>query len=354
MNIFLTGATGFLGGRLVQNLLEQEHTVFILARNLEKAEGMKARLPHSFQERVHIIQGDIVQHNLGIAKEMVKKLINNIDVFYHLAALVKFDHDLRDTLMLLNYEGTKNAITFAHEIKASTFFHVSTAYTVGTSNKGNETLYDVNQEFNNPYEESKALAENEVMKYSDKMNVSIFRPAIIVGDSKTGEADSTFTLYGFMRGLELFKKRLERKNYPGKVHLIGSKDGTSNLVPVDYVADILTLAAKRAERNKIYNITNPAPPTNREILETIKYHLNFESLGIYEKGTSFSLTPVEEQLNKMIDVFGPYLDRSIHFEDRNTQGLLKESPIAHLNMTNEILEIIVRAYFSQEKDAIKL
>lgn len=53
MNIFLTGATGFLGGRLVQNLLEQEHTVFILARNLEKAEGMKARLPHSFQESAY-------------------------------------------------------------------------------------------------------------------------------------------------------------------------------------------------------------------------------------------------------------------------------------------------------------
>ncbi|CAG9621795.1 SDR family oxidoreductase [Sutcliffiella rhizosphaerae] len=352
MNIFLTGATGFLGGRLICNLLEQEHAVYILARNLDKAEALKASLPQVFRKNVHILKGDIVKPNLGLSHDLMEELTNKIDIFYHLAALVKFDQDLKDTLMSLNYEGTKNAINFANTIKVPKFLHISTAYTVGVSNEGKEKLYDLNQAFNNPYEESKAFAEHEVMKFNESMDISIFRPAIIVGDSKTGEADSSFTLYGFMRGLELFKKRLDRKKYQDKVHLVGSKEGTSNLVPVDYVADILTLAAKKAERNRIYNITNPSPPTNREVLETIKQHLGFDSLGIYEKGTSFTLSPVEEQLNRMIDVFGPYLDRSINFEDNNTQALLAGSPIAHLNMTNEIVEIIVRAYFLQKKEAL--
>ncbi|MCG1022591.1 SDR family oxidoreductase [Sutcliffiella horikoshii] len=354
MNIFLTGATGFLGGRLIRNLLEEGHNVYLLARNMGKAKELKDRLPLSLQGNVTILKGDIVEKNFGFSTDILSGLTKKVDIFYHLAALVKFDHHLRDTLMEMNYHGTKNALGVARLIGVPKFIHVSTAYTVGVSNKGQEKLYDLQQNFNNPYEESKALAEHEVMKYKDKMDVSIFRPAIIVGDSKTGEADSNFTLYGFMRGLELFKRKLERKNYHEKVHLVGSKEGTSNLVPVDYVADILTIAAKKATKNTIYNITNPTPPTNREILGTIKEHLQFKTLGIYEKGTAYTLTPVEIQLNSMIDVFEPYLDRSISFEDANTQKLLKGSPIAHLNMTHEILEIIVRAYFQPEKVKVEM
>ncbi|WP_010198433.1 SDR family oxidoreductase [Bacillus sp. m3-13] len=354
MNIFLTGATGFLGGRLIRNLLEGEHTVYILARNIKKANALKEDLPLSLQDRVTILNGDIVKPKFGFSTEQLVALTNKIDIFYHLAALVKFDHHLRDTLMEMNYQGTKHALEVAASMGVGKFIHVSTAYTVGVSNSGKEELYNLEQDFNNPYEESKALAEHEVMKYKGEMDVSIFRPAIIVGDSKTGEADSNFTLYGFMRGLEVFKRKLERKSYEEKVHLVGSKDGTSNLVPVDYVADILTIAAQQAEKNTIYNVTNPAPPTNREILETIKAHLDFRSLGIYEKGTSFYLTPVELQLNSLIDVFGPYLDRSISFVDRNTQKLLKDSPISHLNMTKEILEIIIRAYFEPEKEKVEI
>ena len=354
MNIFLTGATGFLGGRLIRNLLEEGHNVYLLARNTEKANNQKDRLPLSLQENVTILKGDIVQTDFGFSPALLTELTKKIDIFYHLAALVKFDHHLRDILMEMNYHGTKNALEVARVLKVPKFIHVSTAYTVGVGNSGREKLYDLQQNFNNPYEESKALAEHEVMKYKEFMDISIFRPAIIVGDSKTGEADSNFTLYGFMRGLELFKRKLERKNYQEMVHLVGSKEGTSNLVPVDYVADILTIAAKRATSNTIYNITNPSPPTNREILATIKHHLQFDSLGIYEKGTVFTLNPIEMQLNSLIDVFEPYLDRSISFDDENTQALLKGSPIAHLNMTDEILEIIIRAYFEPESEKLEI
>ncbi|WP_223700928.1 SDR family oxidoreductase [Sutcliffiella deserti] len=346
MNIFLTGATGFLGGRLIRNLLEEGHTVYILARNLDKANKQKENLPFLLQEKVHILQGDIIKPDFGFTKDTLNLISGQVDIFYHLAALVKFDHELREQLMEMNFHGTKIALKVADKIGASKFIHVSTAYTVGTSNQGLEELYEISQGFNNPYEESKALAEHEVFQYQDKMEVSIFRPAIIVGDSKTGEADSAFTLYGFMRGLELFKRRLDRKLSIEKVHLVGSKHGTSNLVPVDYVADILTIAATKAKSRTIYNVTNPAPPTNREILEIIKYHLQFDTLGIYQKGTSFVLTPVEEQLNGMLNVFAPYLDRSISFNDANTQELLNGSPIAHLNMTDEIINIIVQAYFA--------
>ncbi|WP_253719429.1 SDR family oxidoreductase, partial [Staphylococcus aureus] len=104
------------------------------------------------------------------------------------------------------------------------------------------------------------------------MDVSIFRPSIIVGDSETGEADSEFTLYGFMRALDVFKRRIARSSDKADViyRVVGSKNATSNFVPVNYVADILALAASKAEAGKIYNITNPSPATNYDLLSLIK------------------------------------------------------------------------------------
>ena len=356
MNIFLTGATGFLGGKLIRQLLDKGHTLHILARNIDKAERLIDSVSLNEKHNITIYKGDITEKDLGLTNEAINELKNNVDVFYHLAALVKFDEELRDTLMNINWTGTREALQIAKKLNVKKFFHVSTAYTVGKDNEGQETLSPADREFFNPYEESKALAEHEVFKMKDEMEVSIFRPSIIVGDSKTGEADSEFTLYGFMRGLEVFKKRLERKNLlQGRsIHLIGTKDGTSNLVPVDYVADILALAMEKAEKEKIYHITNPAPKTNQHILETIKQHLLFDGLQVIEVEKAAILTKEEIQLNGMIKVFQPYLDRHIHFHDDNTQQFIKGTSISHLNMTDEMLNIIIGAYFQLNKEKVSI
>ncbi|WP_100333997.1 SDR family oxidoreductase [Bacillus alkalisoli] len=354
MNIFLTGATGFLGGKLIRQLLDKGHSLHILARNIDKAERLIESVSSKEQHNITIYKGDITGKNLGLTNEAILNLTNNVDVFYHLAALVKFDEELRDTLMNINLQGTKEALAVAKKLGVKKFFHVSTAYTVGTDNVGYESLSQPGREFFNPYEESKALAEHEVFDMQEEMEVSIFRPSIIVGDSKTGEADSEFTLYGFMRGLEVFKKRLERKNLlEGRnIHLIGTKDGTSNLVPVDYVADILALAIEKAEKNKIYHITNPVPKTNQQILETIKQHLEFGGLQVLEVEKASILTKEEIQLNGMIKVFQPYLDRHIKFHDENTQQFINGTNISHLNMTDEMLNIIISAYFQLNKEKV--
>src|SRR5699024_12059551 len=89
---------------------------------------------------------------------------------------------------------------------------------------------------------------------------SIIRPAIIIGDSVTGEADSKFTLYGFMKALKVFKRRITNKNIETVYRLFGDSTHTSNFVPVDYDVDVLTVACDYAENQKINNETNNYTP----------------------------------------------------------------------------------------------
>ncbi|TMU84284.1 SDR family oxidoreductase [Bacillus sp. BHET2] len=345
MNLFLTGSTGFLGGRLIKNLLQyKQNEVYILVRNVEKAERLRDSFFVDEQKRIHIFQGDIILPNAGLTKDDREWLTGKIDAVYHLAALVKFDQDLRDELFAANYDGTKHILELATRLQVKKFYYVSTAYTVGKLPKGVEELYPTDGEFHNPYEESKVKSEHLVASYRNQMDVSIFRPAIIVGDSKTGEADSQFTLYGFMRALGVFKRKTARRGGEERSYrLVAAKNGTSNLVPVDYVADILSLAPDRAQPDKIYHITNPNPPENIELLNMLKDALEFKNLSVFENTGEYELDEEEVKLNSLIEVFKVYLAGALTFDDRNTQKLIEGTGIAHLDMTEETIEMIIRA-----------
>ncbi|MGE9214354.1 SDR family oxidoreductase [Exiguobacterium aurantiacum] len=342
MNIFMTGATGFLGGRLARELIHRGHTLCVLARTPEKVEAMFSQ---DDRRSMTVLAGDLTAPFLGADDEFIKKHEWSFDLVLHMAALVKFDEELRDELFETNLTGTQQALNLAKALHCPRFFHVSTAYTLGAREIGDETLYATDQTFHNPYEESKAHAEQAVWEARHDLAVSIFRPAIIVGDSKTGEADSKFTMYGYMRALEVFKRRLERKGAPvGPIRLLGSETGTSNLVPVDYVADVLLAAIEHAKPDTIYNVTNDAPPRNETMLEYMKQALEFPHLKITETATS-SLSNVEQTFNEMVKVFNPYLNRNISFQDANTKRLLQDAGFKPLDLNERSLRRIVNAYY---------
>lgn len=356
LTIFLTGTTGFLGGKLLTNLLRTtDHNLLVLVRDMKKAEQLVANLPGDAKSRIQLLRGDITEPNCGINAVEIESFTGKIDLFYHLAALVKFDEELREELFSINYDGTKHALELAKLLLVPKFFYISTAYTVGKHEFGVEKLYPLGTSGHNPYEDSKVKSEHLAISYSDDFDVSIFRPSIIVGDSETGEADSEFTIYGFMRALDVFKRRVTRREEdPSKVYrVLGSKNSTSNFVPVNYVADILALAVSKAEAGKIYNITNPKPATNYDILSIIKNALDFNKLEIIESANHGVLTDEEERLNGMISVFNDYLSRSFDFDDTNTQMLIEGSQIEHLNMPGETLNMIINAYFDIYDESLK-
>lgn len=338
----MTGGTGFLGGRLAKELISRGHRIGMLARTPEK---VRAQFTAKERASIDVVQGDLTAHALGVDQHFIDSSKGKYDLFLHMAALVKFDEDLRDELFETNLTGTKEAIRLAKAIECHRFFHVSTAYTLGAKEVGGETLYDVSQSFLNPYEESKAHAEQAVWQSRHELDVSIFRPAIIVGDSKTGEADSKFTMYGYMRALELFKRKLERRGHEFEsIRLIGSASGTSNLVPVDYVSDVLLAAIEHAKAGMIYNVTNDAPPRNETMLDYMKESLSFPHLTITETPSS-TLSSVEQSFNDMVKVFNPYLNRNITFHDGNTKQLLQDAGYSPLRLDQQSLRRIVNAYY---------
>ena len=344
MNIFLTGATGFLGGRLIQNLSREGHTLYVLARNIKKAEQLLLKTA-DLKGDIHIIKGDITVPDLGMNTETQQELANKIDVFYHMAALVKFDLDLKEELFQINFSGTKYALEAAEKMGVSHFYYVSTAYTLGKDEIAKEELHSLDRAFCNPYEESKCKAEHLCMDYKKFFNVTILRPAIIIGDSKTGEADSKFTLYGLMRSLEVFKKRFQRKGLGDRVfHLLCEEGSTQNLVPVDYVADVLSDVLQKGREDNIYHITNSNPPLSADVFQIMRDKADLDLFKLAPYDYEPNLNEEEQLLNNVVDVYKNYLNRNIVFDDSNTQELLKTLDKKPLQMDEEMIKRIIKGY----------
>lgn len=346
MNIFLTGATGFVGAELIKSLAKDAHKNFyILYRSEQKKLMLLNKVEESYHERMHFIYGDITNENCNVSENQIKD-IPQIDKFYHLAALVKFNFELADELFQINYTGTQHAIELAKKLNSKHFLYVSTAYTIGEKELAYEELHPVDTPTNNPYEASKVQAEHLVAQEKD-MATSIIRPAIIIGDSVTGEADSKFTLYGFMKALKVFKRRITNKNIDTVYRLFGDSTHTSNFVPVDYVVDVLTVACDYAENQKIYHATNNYPPSNDFIFETIKKHLDFHQLEVAPISEINTITDEERVLNSFIDVFAPYFSKSINFNDENTAYMMNQAGKDTLQLSHDALDMIIRVYFEK-------
>lgn len=342
LNIFLTGATGFVGAQLINKLLQNSnHHLYILYRDETRKNKL---ITKENESRLHFVQGDITLPNCGLEEAAVKTL-PDMDYFYHLAALVKFDEALREDLFNINYHGTLHALNLAQDLNTKHFLYVSTAYTVGTNEYAKEALHPIDTPVNNPYEESKIKAEHAVAESG--LTYSILRPAIIIGDSVTGEADSKFTLYGFMKALKVFKRKMDRKGLTDthSFRLFADDNCTSNLVPVDYVVKVLAHAISHAQHETVYHITNSHPPENLKVLSMIKKHLQFDALTVAPTSARSTMNTEEAVLNGFIHVFEPYFKKSVVFEEQNTKALLAEVNETTLQLSDDNLDAIIGAFF---------
>ncbi len=340
----VTGGTGFLGSILISELIFQGHSVLVLARSERKARQLLSKFNSDELQRICILKGDVTHVDLGQSFGFIDENKGYIDVVYHLAAMVKFDEELADELMKINLQGTKNTLKLSEKLGVKQFIQVSTAYTLGKELNGIEELYPENQVCHNPYELSKVYAEREVMSYKNKMKVNIVRPSIIVGDSKTGRADSNFAIYGFLRALSVFKKRALRDGFSKEFfRIIASAKGTSNLVPIDYVVKVLLAVHALGENEQIFHVTNPNPPTNQYILSRIKFLMKYDQLTITTDPLIgiHDLTIKERMLNELLWIYKPYLATDKSFDDSQTQCLLKNSEELQLDMDHKMIDLIL-------------
>ncbi|XP_030755689.1 fatty acyl-CoA reductase 1-like isoform X2 [Sitophilus oryzae] len=144
-NIFITGATGFIGKALIEKLLRScpdIHNLYALVRN-KKGKTLKERREQLFSNpifdllrdnqpelfrKVLFIQGDVAEDNLGISGGDMKMLIENVHVVFHCAASVKFDDFLKDAIRTNLTSARDMALLALKMKKLDVFVHVSTAY----------------------------------------------------------------------------------------------------------------------------------------------------------------------------------------------------------------------------------
>jgi thioester reductase-like protein len=265
--ILFTGFPGFIGMRLVPRILEQQAEARLVCLVQEKflplAEGavrtIEEQHPHA-RGRVFLVTGDITAQGLGVEAKQARELRRSLRQAWHLAAV----YDLavaRDVGRRINVEGTKNVLEFLEDAPHfERLQYVSTAYVSGTA-RGTfrETDLDVGQGFKNHYEETKFQAEVEVVR--SRLPRTIYRPGVVVGDSKTGETGKFDGPYHVLR-------LMEKLPSPGIFFRIGLGFGTVNIVPVDFVVEALSaLSASPAALGKTYHLCDPQPHTPGELAE---------------------------------------------------------------------------------------
>lgn len=254
MSYFVTGATGFIGRFLVQELLDhREGDIFVLVRkgSLPRMETLIRRWD---THRVVPVVGDLSRPDLGVPKKWVTEHAGDIDHFFHLAAIYDMTAD-DETNQVMNVEGTRHALQLAGKLKAGVFHQVSSVAAAGDYHgRFDETMFEEGQHLPSPYHRTKFESEKLVR---DEATVPwrVYRPSIVVGDSQTGAMDKVDGPYYFFPGMKLMRDWL-----PAWLPLVGVDLGDTNVVPVDYVAKAMDHLAHQPDLDgQAFHLVNPEP-----------------------------------------------------------------------------------------------
>src|SRR5215207_7291782 len=262
MSYFVTGATGFIGRNLVEQLLERDGTIYVLVR-----EGSRGRLEElrsgwgAEEGRIVPVIGDLSQEKLG-CEDQVAELRGDIDHFFHLAAIYDMTADA-ESQRVANVEGTREAVKLAEALDANRFHMVSSIAAAGLY-KGTftEDMFEEAEKVDNhPYFQTKHESE-AVVREECSVPWRVYRPGIVVGHSETGEMDKIDGPYYFFKLLQRARNAVPQW-FPG----VGIEGRRINLVPVDYVARAMDhIAHIDGFDGQAFHLTDPNPLTAGQVI----------------------------------------------------------------------------------------
>jgi isopenicillin N synthase-like dioxygenase/nucleoside-diphosphate-sugar epimerase len=327
----VTGATGFVGSNFVSECLRDERVARITALARDGAASARQRVFDALKEcghqasletdKLEVIKGDLTQPLCGVSPEGVRTA-EGAPVFWHLAASLLWMPGKRAFIFQQNVEGTRNALTLAHKLKAKLFVYVSTAYTCG-QHEGviSESTHDFKPKFNNAYEESKYTAEKLVESFCEEhgMRFFIMRPSIIVGSSFDHRAcGSDSGLYGMLGELRQFRSRLgDSKDV---VRYATGRGTMPSFIAVNHVIeDMLAhfFEQKDSPTQNVFHLTADVGPGSPNVGDTMDYML--EKLFLKDRvvvldGTQLEdPTPLEQFFARRLTFFAGYMTSTKHF-----------------------------------------
>ena len=289
MYTLLTGATGLVGRYLVRDLLLNEHNLAVVVRPSRRqspADRMEEIMQHWERElgralpRPVVLSGDICQPGFGFSDDDAAWVRRHCDTIIHSAAILEFyGKDRAGEPWRTNLNGTENMIALCRDLSIHDIHYVSTAYVAGIQEgKVAEESLVAGQTFRNDYEESKFLAESLVRQIDFADHVTVYRPAVIAGDSRTGYTNTYHGIYLYLRLMALMIPNLPdgpdgKKHTPIRLRMTG--DERRNIIPVEWVSAVMTRLFETPEaRGLTFHMAPDSPITSGEVIRYCGEYFN--------------------------------------------------------------------------------
>jgi thioester reductase-like protein len=322
--VFFTGFPGFIGTRVVRKLLadDPEVRVAVLVESKMADRARQAADRIGAGDRVEILEGDIADRRLGLSDERRERLTAEVTVAYHLAAI----YDLAvpsDIAQKVNVDGTGNVLDLLADCeRLERHNYVSTAYVAG-DRTGHVYEHELlmGQGFKNHYESTKFQAEAWVRHSMDRIPTTIYRPAIVVGDSQTGETQKFDGPYYILRTIS----RAMRMRSP--IPQFGKAGAPFNVVPVDFVVNALSAGASDPQSvGETLHLVDPDPITAAELALILSREYAGKEPGykIPPKAVEVSLRSktVRKAFHGAPSESIVYLNHPVRFDTRRADALL--------------------------------
>jgi nucleoside-diphosphate-sugar epimerase len=347
--ILITGGTGFIGSFLAAELLRHNREILFLLRPQRQGMHAEARLrtllddfhhvPRALQ-RWHIITGDIRAPFCGLDERQRQALQGQLAAIWHTAASLSFKEEDRAETFQTNVCGTAEVLRLTETLGAPPLFYLSTAYVNGVQHGPiREDFLDCHARHRNPYEASKCQAEALVGAWASipPHRATIFRPSIVVGDSRDGRTLSYFGYYAVMRTVVQLRNWLCEALAQNKVwpKLLGIRQqdnallvpfpcfyvpgATVNIIPVDVLIRMMLRISERPESaGQTFHLVHPQPQTVRfhfeGIFDTIGLRgprfipINSTTAALLAAATRLTIRMLPLRLRQMLKPFSAYLD----------------------------------------------